>query len=227
MRVFALPFSILFAALSLVLNPVWLAAAFSEDGHLAANTRFKLYICEGFLGAASVALFFMRERKQTARETLRAVAALVIMGTIAWGTVETACYVWNRLNPDLRSTRIEAQYHNHVRPHTVRDETMGYKAAPGGHVTASTWLGNTLVSRATYATDLLSRRLNPRDTSDRNKAAIFFGCSFTFGSGVENHETLPSHFSEFADEYRSVQLRIRSLRATADAGQARDRHSAL
>ena len=44
-------------------------------------------------------------------------------------------------------------------------------------------------------------RYTPTSKGNRNSFAVFFGDSFTFGEGVNDEETLPFYFGEYAPEY--------------------------
>lgn len=49
------------------------------------------------------------------------------------------------------------------------------------------------------STDFLGRRTTVKPTSDStNRYALFFGCSYTYGDGVSDHETLPSFVQSLA-----------------------------
>jgi len=63
--------------------------------------------------------------------------------------------------------------------------------------------GGDVAFTATYRTDAYGRRLSPvPDAGPRPYYALFFGCSFAFGVGVEDGETLPAQFGEFAPEFQ-------------------------
>jgi hypothetical protein len=47
-----------------------------------------------------------------------------------------------------------------------------------------------------YSIDQIGRRIVPLARSGAQKFAIFFGCSFTFGEGLNDNETLAYYFSE-------------------------------
>lgn len=52
-------------------------------------------------------------------------------------------------------------------------------------------------------TDAVGRRITPQsDEALRDKSALFFGCSFTFGEGVRDDETLPAQFAAHSPEYQ-------------------------
>jgi hypothetical protein len=83
------------------------------------------------------------------------------------------------------------------------DEVLGYKPNPNTtHTGTRTKDGQTIYS-ITYATDSNSLRITPVDTTKpKDKYALFFGCSMTFGEGVQSNETLPYYFGKFDEEYR-------------------------
>ena len=77
---------------------------------------------------------------------------------------------------------------------TRLDHEFGYALNPGARVSASRkWSDSTLFHVTYTITDAGVRRTrgNPRGDT-----WLFIGCSFTFGEGVEDHETLPARFSE-------------------------------
>lgn len=43
-----------------------------------------------------------------------------------------------------------------------------------------------------YTTDPMGRRYTPDDEDDTAETALFFGCSFVYGAGVDDRDTLPS-----------------------------------
>ncbi len=85
----------------------------------------------------------------------------------------------------------------------VPDLRLGYAPRRLDRVSARRRLDGQVVYDVTYTTDALSRRVSPvADPDGRSRHALFFGCSFTFGEGVEDDETLPSQFGREAPEYR-------------------------
>ncbi|MEI7701136.1 MAG: hypothetical protein WCK86_15160 [Planctomycetia bacterium] len=57
---------------------------------------------------------------------------------------------------------------------------------------------------AQYSTDAFGRRTTTQPQGTRpEKCAVFFGCSFLFGEGSNDDQTIPSQFSAVAPEYRS------------------------
>ena len=58
--------------------------------------------------------------------------------------------------------------------------------------------GNDTVYDVNYAIDGNWKRITPDADSTKNKYALFFGCSITFGEGLHGNETFPYYFQELA-----------------------------
>jgi hypothetical protein len=65
----------------------------------------------------------------------------------------------------------------------------------------SRWMDGRLVFSAGFQTDHWRRRVTPQ-TGTRPGLALFFGCSFTLGAGVEQGETMPADFARLAPDYQ-------------------------
>ena len=85
----------------------------------------------------------------------------------------------------------------------MMDEVLGYKPKPDtSHIGVRTKDGQVIYS-IKYSTDANSLRITPIDsTKPRTKYAQFYGCSMTFGEGVQNNETLPYYFGKYNNTYR-------------------------
>jgi hypothetical protein len=60
-------------------------------------------------------------------------------------------------------------------------------------------IGGTTVWDATYTMDALHRRITPvEEPEKRTRFIAFFGCSYTFGTGVNDNETLPFYVGRYA-----------------------------
>ena len=77
---------------------------------------------------------------------------------------------------------------------TILDRELGYALNPGARVVATRKWSDSTLFRVTYTiTDAGVRRTQGNARGD---TWLFVGCSFTFGEGVEDNETLPARFSE-------------------------------
>jgi hypothetical protein len=85
----------------------------------------------------------------------------------------------------------------------MSDKVLGYKPNPNTTHTGVRTKDGQVIYSITYSTDTNSLRITPIDsTKPRTKYAQFFGCSMTFGEGVQNKETLPYYFAKFDSTYR-------------------------
>jgi hypothetical protein len=78
----------------------------------------------------------------------------------------------------------------------VLDDTLGYKAKRSWHLQ---WQPSKEGEILNFSTDTLSRRIIPTNDSlksGRNKYALFLGCSYTYGDGVSDDETMPYFFEQ-------------------------------
>ena len=83
------------------------------------------------------------------------------------------------------------------------DEHLGYKPKPDTTHTGVRTVNGNVVYRIKFNTDANSLRITPVDsTKSRIKYAQFYGCSMTFGEGVQSNETLPYYFGKFDSTYR-------------------------
>jgi len=75
------------------------------------------------------------------------------------------------------------------------DSLLGYGPAPGAHATSKKEVDGVTVYDVVYTMDEKGRRVTPPPTVPGGPLVLFFGCSNTFGEGVEDNETLPSCFA--------------------------------
>lgn len=86
----------------------------------------------------------------------------------------------------------------------IFSKPLGYKPQPNFCATAVHTANGKLVYRAEYTIDKYSRRVTPqKNINARNKFIVFFGCSFTFGEGLQDNETMPFYVSQYASRYRA------------------------
>ena len=78
--------------------------------------------------------------------------------------------------------------------HYADDSVLGYAAKPGTTVRALRKRFDSTLYDVTYTISDNGSRITPGNAL--GATWLFMGCSFTFGEGVEDHETLPAQFSE-------------------------------
>ena len=80
-----------------------------------------------------------------------------------------------------------------------------FRPKPNITMTDRVTRGARCVYEANYTIDSHSRRVAPCDSPEtRERVAAFFGCSFTFGTGCGDDDTLPSRFGAHCRDYRPV-----------------------
>lgn len=83
------------------------------------------------------------------------------------------------------------------------DKDLGYKPKPDTSHTGTRTKDGKIIYSIQYSTDDNSLRITPLDTiKPRTKYAQFYGCSMTFGEGVQSNETMPYYFGEYDSTYR-------------------------
>lgn len=78
------------------------------------------------------------------------------------------------------------------------DKDLGYKPKPDTAHTGTRTKDGKIIYSINYFTDANSLRITPLDTAKpRIKYAQFYGCSMTFGEGVQSNETIPYYFGKY------------------------------
>ncbi|HOC74144.1 MAG TPA: hypothetical protein PKL54_15120, partial [Candidatus Hydrogenedentes bacterium] len=86
------------------------------------------------------------------------------------------------------------------------ESALSWELTPNGTVRCIAKWGETLIYDVRGRTDAAGRRLTPctAEKGDDAPVAAFFGCSMTFGQGVEDDETLPARFCAHAPDWQAV-----------------------
>jgi hypothetical protein len=72
------------------------------------------------------------------------------------------------------------------------------------------WKSGALIYQADYSYDAFGRRVTVNDGSAGRHAALFFGCSYVDGTGVNDNETIPSQVALRASRYQGFNYGIGS-----------------
>lgn len=107
---------------------------------------------------------------------------LLVVADIALGIIKT------RLTPVV--TREKDIY----RVGTVPDDDLGYRLLPNLNIPVTKKAGDEVIYSVVYKTDAAGRRIAPDSAKEEeaDRFIAFFGCSFTFGEGVPDSDTLPN-----------------------------------
>jgi hypothetical protein len=75
----------------------------------------------------------------------------------------------------------------------VKSDTLGYRPERNFKDHSKAYSGNTLLYDVHYTTDEHGLRKTPPISADSlTKSAVFFGCSFTFGIGINDNDVMPN-----------------------------------
>lgn len=83
-----------------------------------------------------------------------------------------------------------------------QDEFGIFEARQGRHLCYHKGPEGKLLYEQTYPIDEFGRRETPVEPGERDRYILFFGCSYTFGEGIGQEQTLPYHVGGFAPRYR-------------------------
>jgi len=112
-------------------------------------------------------------------------------------TLEAGAAALNAWTEPTVETRVDPEYYQ---AHPV----LGWAPKPG--ISARAWkrVAGEPVYDVQYSIDALGRRVTPGAAADaRGRFLLFFGCSVTFGEGVQDTETLPHFVAERAPQVRT------------------------
>ncbi len=136
------------------------------------------------------------------KRLLAATGMLLITGVLV-GAIEGICYVKNRSKPPGPNKVYEGEYLEPGR-FSQWDPLLGTALVANADVQCRLLVDDATVWDVRYSCDSLGRRttVNPAGTA-ADKYAIFFGCSFLFGEGANDQETIPSQFAAATPQYRA------------------------
>jgi hypothetical protein len=121
----------------------------------------------------------------------------LFLGTLLMAEGVAALYAWQRGPVGVEGFRNEI-------PMTwkERDAYMGFRPKASGSDRSRKTGDGLVVYDFQYSIDEYHRRVTPvTSPKTRPKFAVFLGGSYTFGEGVEDHETLPAYFAGLAPAY--------------------------
>jgi hypothetical protein len=122
------------------------------------------------------------------RESFRNVALALASIFVSLAILESFCYFVAKSKIIVVNTT----------PRTWRHDVAGLGAFPIPNTTTQfrEFLDGLLITDVKYTVDSVGLRKIPDATAAPPHKAVFFGCSFMFGHGVDDDETLPYYFDE-------------------------------
>ncbi len=123
------------------------------------------------------------------------------MVVLLLGTVEAAL----RVKAHFRNASADDLKVSDRGRYTDINTPLGFRPCPNVTIHERAARGDHPIYEVDYSIDDHSRRVTPCDSPEtRDHVAAFFGCSFTFGNGVRDNETLPARFAAHCPGYLPV-----------------------
>jgi hypothetical protein len=127
--------------------------------------------------------------------TYRAIIFNLLVITVFLGLVE-AYYAGFII--DQPSVVIEGTYKSKHKEYICPDDIRGYRTQKNFTVDSQCYKNNQLMYNVRYSTNALGLRITPKDLlpgkyplSQKHQNIVFFGCSYTYGEGVQDNQTTP------------------------------------
>ncbi|WP_373513300.1 hypothetical protein [Persicitalea sp.] len=133
------------------------------------------------------------------------IGTLLVTALLLFGLEKLSLWLVNRNQPEPTTTTPSQPFlrPDHTEP-SVFSDTLGVAAKPNWHIDWVPEYKATRYDTVTISTDSLGRRRTPlTDSLFRNRYAIFLGCSYTYGDGVSDNQTLPYYFQANSSSYRA------------------------
>jgi hypothetical protein len=224
----------LLVCVAVVSNQWLLTRLFSADGVLEVETRVQIWLFEAILFVTGCVLLSYRKLAGFARPTktlmesyprILAFSTGILFSLFMILCAEATFFALNRYE---QSKVPSVQFSTTGRLFDESDENFGFKHLANVHAGAAKKRGDNIVYSVNYSTDAYGRRQTPVvDIEKRSRFVLFFGCSFTFGEGVNDNETLPYYVGERALGYRPYNYGVmgygpQELLAKLETGRLRD-----
>lgn len=132
----------------------------------------------------------------------------LLLGLVFVFLILAAGEIFLRLRHKRTPGLLDIVQHN-LADFTIPDPVMGMKHLPGFSGSHFSINRGEEIFRAHYEINNKGYRITPVDyPEDREKAALFFGCSFMFGLGVEQEETLPACFGRENEDFLPLNFAV-------------------
>lgn len=106
---------------------------------------------------------------------------------LTFGVFETYLWLKNKKAEGKTSVAMKSD----ERYHWVRHPILGYAPQKGKKFTFNIYKGDKILRSIIYTIDSNGLRISPPYRKEASECILFFVCSFTFGEGVSDEETLP------------------------------------
>jgi hypothetical protein len=174
---------------------LWIYDKTNGDGNgivagFSVEPLIKVFFVVSVVLIVSVAIF---RKNRTAQNVLLSVVSILVTFFI----VEWFCGKWLDFQ-NTQQPKISGPKHSFV-----PNENLGYKPAPNEELFGLKTKDGEPVYNITFETDSNSLRKIPLNFTNATKFAQFYGCSMTFGEGVNSDETIPYQFAKLDTTYHA------------------------
>jgi hypothetical protein len=172
---------------------MWIYDKVNGDGNgIVAGISIEPLIKVSFvISVILLVLLALLKKNKVAQNVLLSVVSILITFFI----VEWFCGKWL----DFQKTQqpeISGPKHSFI-----LDENLGYKPAPNEELVGLKTKAGEPVYNITFETDANSLRKIPLGFANATKFAKLYGCSMTFGEGVNSDETIPYQFAKLDSNF--------------------------
>ncbi len=196
-RIFQLLFLGLLALLLAVSALLWFDTVRGDGNGIVAG--FHLFRWQAPLVWATLATGLLAALTSR-RKGVQNSAVYVVMTLVTVALLEVTCG-WLLRKKLATAPKIEGPVHS-----MQTDLYLGYKPRPDTTLTGVRTKNGVPIYRVTFQTDSNNLRITPGQNPRANRYALFFGCSMTFGEGVQSTETLPYYFARTDSTYHAYNL---------------------
>jgi hypothetical protein len=197
-RFLGLIFWLLFAATLLAAGLLWYDSVRGDGNGIVAGFWIGAWFAPLLYLTLGVGFVAALASKKSA---IQGTAVAVLMTGLTIAALEWVCGVLLRSQAG-KEPAIVGPVHL-----TTDDPVLGYKPYADSTYWGTRVRGSTdTIYHVRYRTESHSLRQTPTDSAASSKYALFFGCSMTFGEGVENGETIPSELARQVPGYHAYNL---------------------
>lgn len=146
---------------------------------------FMYFPCPYIWGSFCTGICFLYFAVKTKSSVFRIFSFNLTIFLFCFGIAETGTVLFTPTDQE----RTEGGY---TQNYFIPDETLGYAPQKGLAVSSRRYHGNELVYAVTYTIDINGLRISPTfPSAECTGSVLFFGCSLTFGEGLNDHEAMP------------------------------------
>lgn len=170
---------------------------FSSDGRIE-TFQSKVIIAFFDVVFISTGLIYLIILSAKVNKNLKAVLFGISICIVLYLAIEITCYyvnqwggaIWIEEGFDINGNSV---------PAVLLDPLLGYKPKSDTRIVHTKAVGAKLIYKAIYQIDSMGRRNTP--SKNGSKSILFFGCSFIYGEGLSDNETIPYFTGECAPDY--------------------------